>query len=198
MSVPLPESVKPEESPFRELMKKNQIQSIMVTALYMERSNLITKDTMKKYCQEYWREKLPARDFHREKSINDDLETVLDDLKRGKLPTYYVDTYFLPELTEVEMTLVEKNDPSFRKTFRQGFWAGENSPQRSDLDQNEIGITASTSKFILTRCGRSTYRIVLTPEGRTSHSFRRTNTEDYYDRCYSFSSLIGAHELRIL
>ena len=129
---------------------------------------------MNQYCQE--------RDFLRKKSINDDLEILVEDLKTGKLPSYRVDTYFLPELTKVEM-----KDPNFHRTFRFGFclykfaknFAGINSQRRPSVDKNENEISDSKSKFILTKCKRSTYRIVLTPDGRTSHSLRNTTKEDY-------------------
>ena len=157
-------------------MKKNQLQSIMVTALYMERSNLISKEKMKQYCQ---------RGIYRRESINDDLERLFEDLQTGKLPCFRVDSYFLPELTEVEMALVEKYDQNFRQTFRRGFLGVEKSLLSAALDKNEMKMTDSESKFVLTKCERLTYRIVLTPGGSSRHSafsYRKTATEDHYDR----------------
>ena len=138
-------------------MKKNQLQSIIMTALHMERTNLISKETVKSIYEDL--ETLFA-DPKTGISIYDDLERFFEDLKNEKLPWYRADTYFLPELTEVEMALVDKNDHNFGQTFRRGFWSGQKSPRSSD----------SESKFILTECERTTYRIVLTPGGNSSHS----------------------------
>ena len=184
-------------------MTKNQLQSIMVTSLYMERSNLISKEKMKKYCQGAeigergppfpWtnenKRNLCQRGIYRRESINDDLEGLFEDLQTGKLPWYRVDSYFLPELTEVEM--VKKYDQNFRQTFRRGFSSDGKSLLRSALDKNEMKMTDSELKFVLTKCERLTYRIALTPGGSSSHSYGKTATEDYYEMnsIYDFNRL---------
>ena len=140
----------------------------------MERNYLITKEEMKEYCR---------GDRHLQKSINDDLETVFEDIQNRILPSYRVDTYFLPELTEIENELVEmkvrmtetletlKSLKTFRETLKHS---------SKNLD--------SKSKFVLTKCERSTYRIVLTPDG--SHFIKRTprgrfvDDEDYLRHLY--------------
>ena len=132
----------------------------------MERNHLITKEKMKEYCR--------GEDRRLQKSINDDLETVFEDIQNRILPSYRVDTYFLPELTEIENELVEmkvvmtetsetlKSLKTFRKTLK-----------------HSRKIPDSKSKFVLTKCERSTYRIVLTPDG--SHFIRRTSGVRFVD-----------------
>ena len=45
----------------------------------------------------------------RKKSVNEDLESLFEDLRLGKEPDEDTETYFLPKLTEEELELVEKD-----------------------------------------------------------------------------------------
>ena len=80
-------------------MMKYKIKSVIVTIINMERTRLITKDKMESFCK--------GKEYQKD-SVNDDLESFLEDLRLGKEPNEAVDTYFLPKLTEKEMELVEK------------------------------------------------------------------------------------------
>ena len=164
------ESVSPENSPFRELMKKNQLETIMVTALFMERYYLITKEKMKKICQ--------GDDRRLQKSFNDDLEILFEDLETGRTPTYRVDTYFLPQLTEIEMALIDKKDRNFLETFRYSFSV------YPDVPEIEMKMSDSKSKFFFGISERSTFRIDLTPDGRTSHSMNGYGRLRHYKQNY--------------
>ena len=90
-------------------MKKYNIQSVMVTIIYMPRWDLITNEEMENYCSgnEYLND-----------SVNDDLETFFEDLRLGKEPEKWAQTYFLPKLTEKELELIERKDPSYMRTFK--------------------------------------------------------------------------------
>ena len=46
-------------------------------------------------------------------SVNDDLESLLEDLRLRNEPKEKSFTYFLPKLTEEEMELVERKDPIY-------------------------------------------------------------------------------------
>ena len=81
---------------------------MIVTIIYMEKWNLITKERMEKYCK---------GDQERKKSVNDDLELFFEDLGLGKEADEEVLTYFLPKLTEETMELVERKDPNYFSTF---------------------------------------------------------------------------------
>ena len=68
-----------------ERMKKYKIQSVMMPSLDMWRQKMITKERMEHTCQgkEY---------VDRKDSVNDDLESFLEDLRRGKEPDETVST----------------------------------------------------------------------------------------------------------
>ena len=54
----------------------------------------------------------------RKDSVNDDLESLFEDLRLGKEPDEEVLTYFLPKLTEEEMKSVNEKDATYFETFR--------------------------------------------------------------------------------
>ena len=88
-------------------MKKNRIKSAMVTSYDLWRMNLITKGAMEGYCME-----------EESDSVNDDLESLFEDLRLGKERREIdVCTYFLPQLTEEELQLVEQKDKSYFESF---------------------------------------------------------------------------------
>ena len=101
-------------------MKKHAIKSVMMTSIYSLRWNLITKEEMESYCKGEKSEK---------DSVNDDLESLFENIRLGKKPASEAVTYFLPKLTEEELELVEKRDPSYLSTF------GE---QNLDVDATEM------------------------------------------------------------
>ena len=43
-------------------------------------------------------------------SVNDDLESLFENIRLGKEPDEFVVSYFLPKLTEEELELVERRD----------------------------------------------------------------------------------------
>ena len=126
-----------------EGMKKYNIKKVMVTSIYMWRNKLITKESMEKYCKGEKKEK---------DSVNDDLESLFEDLRLGKEPDEKeVWTYFLPKLTEEEMELVETKDPNYLQTFSNGDYA--------DVEEAEMKLSESDSKFVEGYARRTTYTI---------------------------------------
>ena len=124
-----------------EEMKKYKIRSVMVTSIYMWRSNLITKEAMEKYCKGEEDEKV---------SVTDDLELFFKDLRLGNKPDKEALNYFLPKLTEEEMVLVKKKDKSYLKTFH---WPDP------DVEEAEINLFESDSKFVRGLGYRETFTI---------------------------------------
>ena len=120
-------------------MKKYEIESVMVTNLYMRRWKLITKEKMVNFCKGKKVEK---------ESVNDDLESFFEDIRLGKKPKGEVDTYFLPKLTEYELDLVEEKDEDFMKTF----WYRMDA----DVDKAKMDSSESDSKFVYGYCYRET------------------------------------------
>ena len=83
-------------------MRKYGIQSSILTMLWMERSNLVTKEKVKKA---YKGELKNDEDWHwYEGSINDDLERFLINLQNQKeVKEEVVWSFFTPKLTNEEM-----------------------------------------------------------------------------------------------
>ena len=125
-------------------MKKYKIKSVMVTHIDMWRTNLITKEVMENFCNggDLWHK--------RHDSVNDDLESLFEDLRLGNELKEKSFTYFLPKLTEEEMELVEKKDPSYLETL------GSFNP---DVDESEMKLSESDSKFVRGLGWRRTFTI---------------------------------------
>ena len=122
----------------------------MVTKLEMCRSHLITKERMEKYCsgQEFWKA-----------SVNDDLESFLDDIQQGgtnrdnwKYTDIY--SYFLPKLPEEELRLVERKNQDYFESFRV-LW--QNRTRFLDVSEAEMNLSESKSKFVKGYCRRRTF-----------------------------------------
>ena len=116
----------------------------MVTIFFMYRRVLITKEAMEKYYK--GEDGLGLR----KDSVNDDLESLFEDLRLGKEPNERVYTYFLPKLTEEEMELVEQKDTNYLQTFY------EEDP---DVSEAEMLLSESDSKFVRGGGYRRTFKI---------------------------------------
>ena len=124
-----------------DAMKKYKIKSVMVSVIYMVRRFLITKETMENYCK--------GKEIEKD-SVNDDLESFFEDLRLGKEPQEKNFTYFLPKLTEAELVLVGKRDPSYLDSFRF---------HHVDVPEAEMRLSESKSKFLLGFGCRRTFTI---------------------------------------
>ena len=118
----------------------------MVTEIYLRRQYLITKEKMESYCK--GEKKLKD-------SVNDDLELLFENIRLGKEPNERVDTYFLPKLTEEELKLVEKRDTSYLQTFTHGNFYERNP----DVDETEMMVSESDSKYVRGAAYRKTFFI---------------------------------------
>ena len=112
-------------------MKKHKIKSVMMTSINLERCYLITKEEMESYCK--------GEDEYFKDSVNDDLESLFENIRLEKEPDEDVYTYFLPKLTEEELDLVERRDTSYYKTF---------ALDNPDVDETEILLSESNSKYV--------------------------------------------------
>ena len=83
-------------------------------------------------------------------SVNDDLESLFENIRLGKEPDEKVETYFLPKLTEEELELVEKRDPRYLQTFRS---------LNPDVDETEMMLSESDSKYVRGVSSRKTFVI---------------------------------------
>ena len=178
-------------SSFRELMKRYQYETFMVTSLYMIQRNLIDHEKMKSYCR--------GEDHRLQLSVNDDLEILFEDVKTEKVGfgnsvrsvygnwdmTTWVraKTYYLPRITEKEMELIEQKNQNYLQMFEDynnlTSYMTKTWKRLSTLipyypiyllfdvknfpDANGINRKRSDSepKYILAECKRRTFRVDL-------------------------------------
>ena len=112
-------------------MTKYSINSAMVSVLSSARSYIITKKEVENHCK--------GNDDFSKLSVNDDLESLFEDIRLGKEPDDEVQTYFLPKLTKEELKLVEIKDASYLETFQF---------QNPDVSEAEMKLSESDSKFV--------------------------------------------------
>ena len=140
-----------------ELMKKYQIKSLVWTSIYMEKMKIITKELTESYCK--------GNQGLCKISVNDDLEAFFEDLQLGKKPKAdEAMTYYLPKLTEDEMTLLEtKNQNYFRKfsTSVVSTIVLNGDLKNPDVDEFVMNMSESESKFILGKSHRRSFKIQL-------------------------------------
>ena len=133
-------------------LKKHKIKSVMVTSIFLYRAYLITKEKMESYCKGIYRE------YTGKDSVNDDLESLFENIRLGKEPDkmqWYNRTYFLPKLTEKELELVKRRDTSYLRTFHD-FGVYEFNP---DVDETEMMLSESDSKYVRGESRRRTFVI---------------------------------------
>ena len=119
-------------------MKKYKIKSVMVTIFDMCRWQLITKEKMEDLCK-------------RQVSVNDDLESLIEDIRLGKQPLEFCRTYFFPKLTKEELKAVARKDPSYLETL--------SHPFNKDVDEAEMKLSESDSKFVQALGSRKTFTL---------------------------------------
>ena len=123
-------------------MKKYKINSVTLTMFFMQRQKLITKEIMESYCK--------GKENERD-TINDDLDSLFENMKLGKRQHERVYTYFLPKLTEEEMKLVERKDPTYLESFYHG--------DSADVTEAEMELSESNSKYVEGQCFRRTFTL---------------------------------------
>ena len=117
----------------------------MLTIIDMQRTRLITKEKMESYTK--------GKEDVKE-SINDDLESLFEDLRLGIKPQDLIQTYFLPKLTEEELKLSDEKDTIHKEIFLESFTSRE-----PDVDKAEMIASKSRSKFVLGLGWRETFTI---------------------------------------
>ena len=103
-------------------------------------------------------------------SVNDDLESLFENIRLGKEPDELVGTYFLPKLTEKELELVERRDTTYLQTFyleAVGGAVGLNP----DVDETKMMLSESDSKYVRGFSRRRTFVIENSSESSSELSF---------------------------
>ena len=114
----------------------------MVTGIYLFRSKIITKEKMESYCKD--------ADSLRKDSVNDDLESLFENIRLRKEPDGVVETYFLPKLTKKELKLVERRETNYLETF---------TSSNPDVGKVEMMLSESDSKYVKGLARRRTFVI---------------------------------------
>ena len=91
-------------------------------------------------------------------SVNDDLESLFENIRLGKERNELFYTYFLPKLTEEELELVEKRDRRYLQTF---------DFSNPDVDETEMMLSESDSKYVLGESYRKTFVIETSSENKS-------------------------------
>ena len=136
-------------------IQKYGIQSSILTMLGMTRQNLITKEKSKK-AYEGKLKKEPDWRFY-EGSIYDDVEAFLN--TSIFLDDLFVQSFFLPKLTEEEKHLVEEKDKAHLTVIDDILMTyGLRYP---DVDVEEMKKSDSRDKYLHCRCIRKTIHLTF-------------------------------------
>ena len=127
-------------------LKHYSIKSVMVTLIFMRRWNIIKKEKMENFT-------LGKED--QIESVNDDLDSMFEDIRLKKEPSESNWTYFLPKLTQEELKLVATKDPNYFKTFQKA----KLDPNYPDVIEAELKLSESKSKFVEGNCERETFTL---------------------------------------
>ena len=135
----------------------------ILTVLYMCRMALVTTETMVAYHNE--EEKFRSKDgtFSMQHSVNDDLEFFHEGLQLGLVCNETIDTFCFPKLNKVEMKQMEQKDEVHLDSYC-CYNDNEEFPRKNpDIDQSEMELSESKSKYVEIRCDRSTFVIQNRP-----------------------------------
>ena len=140
-----------------EAMKNSN--SFMLTELFMYRDLLISREQMQRISSGESYRKLEHRTMgctNYEESVGDDLESFFNKQLAGRSSPFMnyefeeTWTYFIRELTQEELELVEKKDEDYFQNFK---WSGN-----PDVDEAEMQLSNSTSKYVSAYCNRKTFQ----------------------------------------
>ena len=136
-------------------MQKYGIQSSILTALRMDRANLISKEKSKQAAEGKLKNDRDWKDY--KKSINDDLESFVNKLRNsGKIGNENVRSFLLSKLSEEELELVEQGNSKHKWSYLD-LWYDAKDLKKSD----------SNDKYVRFNCRRKTFFLTL-ESGKTS------------------------------
>ena len=131
-------------------MRKYGIQSSILTMLWMQRQNLVTKEKVKKAAEGKLQNEPGWRLY--EESINDDLERFIINLQNQiDVKPEDVFSFLTPKLTTEELKLVQEGNEEHLKTYSY-YFNGKNP----DVDVEEMKKSDSKSKYVHGYCLRKT------------------------------------------
>ena len=141
-------------------MRKYEIQSSILTMLWMGRRNLLTKENVKKAYEGKLKNdnnfQFPVWKYY-DVSINDDLERFLINLQnQEEVKDERVSSFFTPKLTNEELELVQEGNEEHLNTYL--YYIDGKNP---DVDVEEMKKSDSKSKYVHVNCFRGTIPLRL-------------------------------------
>merc|ERR1711953_724411 len=140
-------------------MNKHRIKSAYITILDYTRYHLVTKEEMESHYKGEYVDKDEMRSggnmLH---SVNDDLELLLERFLLDEVRNESAVTLCFPKLTEKEMKLVASKNEDHLDSYLA--YECDSDP---DVDENEMILSDSKSKFVKIECRRFTYKIINRP-----------------------------------
>ena len=139
----------------RRKMKKYAIESSMLTMLFMQRLNLITKEKAKEASEGKLKNDKDWKD--QEISFNDDLEIFFTNILNSKeIKKEIVPSFFTPKLTKEELKLVEIENDDHLNTY-----LAHSAGLNPDVSAEEMKKSDSKSKYVHGVCVRRTYSLTF-------------------------------------
>ena len=139
-------------------MQKYGIQSSILTALRMDRANLISKEKSKQAAEGKLKNEPAWEDF--KESINDDFESFVNKLRNSEeISNENVQSFLTSKLSEEELELVEQRNKEHMESYLDIFgpWYNVEDLKKSDLND----------KYVRFNCRRKTFFLTL-ESGKTS------------------------------
>ena len=144
-------------------MSKHRIKSAYITILERTRYHLSTKEVMEgNYKGEYLYKDEKWSGGCMLHSVNDDLELLLERFLLDEVRNELALTFCFPKLTEKEMKLVESKNEDHLESYL-AYECGLSGLSDPDVDENEMMLSDSKSKFVNIECGRFTCKIINRP-----------------------------------
>ena len=154
-------------------MRKYGLPSSIFTTLRMTRVNLMTKEKSKQAVEGKLKNDPDWKDY--KGSINDDLDSFVNNFQNSEVVFEDVLSYFIPKLTKEELKLVEQKNNEHMMTYVWEFDA--------DVSAKEMKESDSKEKYLHSECQRRTNYLTLESEQTLSkdipfHDFSENSSDD--------------------
>lgn len=155
-------------------LHKSSMKFAIVTVLEICRLKLVTKETMVAHHK--------GR-FSIEHSVNDDLDFFFEGLQLGLVCNERINTFCFPKLNETEMKLMNLKDEHHLNSHSWYLDGGEEegedfSSKNPDVNESEMRLSGSKSKYVDILCDRSTFVIQNRPKNYSDHDSDETDASE--------------------
>ena len=148
-------------------MRKNGIQSAVLTTLMMRKQFLMTKEQSKELVEGKLKNYPEFEDY--EGSINDDLDSFVNNLQNSEeINDEDVESFFTPKLTKEELKLVEQKNREHMMTYLYNQSGFKDAGFYADVGVEEMKKSDSKDKYVHSDCRRITANLSLELEQTSS------------------------------